>query len=184
MTDKRIDLACLRRGVARSMLNRDAGGSRISCQHRPINRTVHFRLGERERLGAICVEQALNGNVRFASGGTVSVPTRHWNPVAFARDVQRGDVRTDAFIVVFEKRFQRFRSNAGYSTSQSGCTRSIRRCTEGAFALCRKNSAEQRSKTVDLLPSAGDTAEIDLPDDLGQCESGARHTSTSMPSPT
>ena len=53
-------------------------------------------------------------------------------------------VRTDAFIVVFERNLQRIRSNAVYSTSQSGCKRNIRRCTGGAFALSRENPAEQQ----------------------------------------
>ena len=115
------------------------------------NRPFDYQFGEVERLEAICVEQALNGNVPYASGGTVSVPTRRWNLVVSARVVQPVAVRTDAFIVVFERNFQRFRSNAVYSTSQSGCKRSIRRCTGGAFALCRKNPAEQRSTRADWI---------------------------------
>lgn len=115
------------------------------------NRPCDYRFGELERLEAICVERAVNGNAPYASGGTVSVPTRRWSLVVSARVVQPVAVRTDACIVVFERNFQRFRSNAVYSTSQSGCKRSIRRCTGGAFALCRKHPGEQWSVRADWI---------------------------------
>lgn len=51
-------------------------------------------------------------------------------------------VRTDAYTVVFGSSFPRFRRNACYLVSRSGCTRNTRKCTGDACATCREDPAE------------------------------------------
>jgi hypothetical protein len=111
--------------------------------------------GKVEVLAALCVEQALNDIGPCASGETVCAPMRRWSRVVSEKAVQRVVVRTDAFIVASERNSQRFRRNASYSTSRSGCRRSIRRSTGDAFASCRENRAELTAHPDTVLARYG-----------------------------
>jgi hypothetical protein len=100
---------------------------------RSIESPYDFRSGETARLEATCVEQVLNGSVRYASGEDASWSTRRWNRVVSVRVGLPVAVRAAACTVGSERNRPRFRSNAASSISRTGCKPSIRRCTRGTW---------------------------------------------------